>query len=90
MVNLAEIVAYCSSQPENLSATYSIDGITFNRLLDTKSIVGCASGYSASAAGFPIYGCTPFNLTNGKWMLVSGDCVRIPTITLLVLFRSSS
>ena len=71
-----EILTYCSPKPENVPVTFSLEGVTLNRLVDTSSAVGCVSGYSANEAGFPTYRCKPFNLTNGMWALVSGDCVR--------------
>ena len=77
-----EILAYCSPKPENIPVTFSLEGATFNRLVDTTSAVGCVSGYSANEAGFPTYKCKPFNLTNGIWELVSGDCVRKSSISV--------
>ena len=75
-----DIIAYCSPKPESIPVTYSLGSTTFNRLVDTTSVVGCVTGYSANEAGFPTYRCKPFNLTNGMWTLISGDCVRKPAI----------
>ena len=42
---------------------------------------GCAGGYEPSPMGWPLYSCNRSNETQGKWVYLGGDCIRITSIT---------